>query len=146
MSFWEGVIKIMDLYGPLFIKGTGITILLAVVGTIVGSAIGILVGTYKTIPITAKTALWKKVLFKIVNAILTIYITVFRSTPMMVQAMVGYYGYIWISGHRVSPLMVGMAIISINTGAYMAEIVRGGILSIDKGQYEAAHSIGMTHW
>lgn len=148
MTFWEGVSKILTMYWPLFLKGTGITILLAVVGTFAGSIIGLLVGTYKTIPITAKTALWKKIIYKLFNIILTIYVTVFRSTPMMVQAMVGYYGYIWITKVQVTPLLpltVGMAIISINTGAYMAEIVRGGILSIDNGQYEAAHSIGMTH-
>lgn len=145
MSFWEAVSKILTLYGPSLAKGTYITILLAVVGTFSGTIIGLLVGTYKTIPITAKTDTWKKALYKLFNLILSAYITVFRSTPMMVQAMVIYYGYIWITSHRVSPLFFGMVIISINTGAYMAEIVRGGIISIDKGQYEAAHSIEMTH-
>ena len=145
MSFWEAVSKILDLYGPLMLKGTWITILLAIVGTVVGSCLGLLIGSYKTIPITSKTALWKKVIYHLFNFVLTAYITVFRSTPMMVQAMVGFYGYTWITGHRIPPLYFGMVIISINTGAYMAEIVRGGIISVDKGQYEAAHSIGMTH-
>lgn len=64
---------------------------------------------------------------------------------MMVQAMVIYFGFIWITGVKLSPTPTGLVIISINTGAYMAEIVRAGINSIDKGQYEAAHSVGLSH-
>lgn len=66
---------------------------------------------------------------------------------MMVQAMVIYWGYAFASGGAKLPLLLsGIVIVSINTGAYMAEIVRGGIISIDKGQYEGASSIGMNHW
>ncbi len=64
---------------------------------------------------------------------------------MMVQAMVIFYGSAMIYGIRMSPIFAGVFIVSINTGAYMAEIVRGGIISIDKGQFEASHAIGMTH-
>jgi len=64
---------------------------------------------------------------------------------MIVQAMVVFYGVAMVYGIHLSTLFAGFLIVSINTGAYMAEIVRGGILSIDKGQFEAAHSIGMTH-
>jgi len=64
----------------------------------------------------------------------------------MGKAMVIFYGVAWIYGIHLSPIYAGIVIVSINTGAYMAEIVRGGILSIDKGQFEAAHAIGMTHW
>jgi putative lysine transport system permease protein len=65
---------------------------------------------------------------------------------MIVQAMVIFYGAAMVYNIRLSPIIAGIVIVSINTGAYMAEIIRGGILSVDKGQFEAAHSIGMTHW
>ena len=65
---------------------------------------------------------------------------------MMVQATVIFYGAAFLFQLRLDPVNAGMFIISINTGAYMAEIVRGGIISVDKGQFEATHSIGMTHF
>ena len=66
---------------------------------------------------------------------------------MMVQAMVIYWGYAFAMGGKTLPLMLSaIVIVSINTGAYIAEIVRGGIISIDKGQFEGAHSIGMNHF
>ncbi len=64
----------------------------------------------------------------------------------MVQAMLFYYSANAILGTRLDPLSFALVLLSINTGAYMAEIVRGGIISIDNGQYEAAHSVGLTHW
>jgi len=64
---------------------------------------------------------------------------------MIVQAMVLFYGFAAATGVSLDRNLAGIIIVSINTGAYMAEIVRGGILSVDKGQFEAAHSIGMTH-
>ena len=65
---------------------------------------------------------------------------------MIVQAMVIYYGIPYMGGPQLGQLQAAILIVSINTGAYMAEIVRGGIISIDRGQTEAARSIGMTHW
>ena len=65
----------------------------------------------------------------------------------MVQAVLIYYTIVDLSGGtRINPVIFGLCLLSINTGAYMAEIVRGGIISIDDGQYEAAHSVGLTHW
>lgn len=87
-----------------------------------------------------------RVLHKILNAVIAVYVEIFRGTPMMVQAMVIYWGYAFATGGSTLPLIPsGILIVSINTGAYMAEIVRGGIISIDKGQFEGAMSIGMTH-
>ena len=88
----------------------------------------------------------KRGLLRFVHMLMNVYIQVFRGTPMIVQAVVIYLrrrstrACSWIRPLRLS------LIISINTGAYMAEIVRGGIVSVDKGQFEAAHAIGMTHW
>lgn len=129
----------------MLIRGAGVTLIIALFGTVVGSIIGLMIGVFKSTPIKPSDPLWKRAGFRVINFILVSYIEIFRSTPMMVQAMVIFYGYASITGTSLNPLYAGMGIVSINTGAYMAEIVRGGILSIDKGQYEAAHSIGMTH-
>ena len=83
---------------------------------------------------------------KLLCGIIAVYVEIFRGTPMMVQAMVIYWGYAFASGGNTLPLIPsGIIIVSINTGAYMAEIVRGGIISIDKGQFEGASAVGMTH-
>lgn len=146
MSFFEAVQFILNQYGHLYLRGVQVTILLAVVGTLVGLVIGCLIGMYRVIPITKNTPLPLRILYHLGSALFRIYIEVFRSTPMMVQAMIFFYGAAWVTGLRLDPIRTGIVIISINTGAYMAEIVRGGIISVDGGQYEAAHSVGLTHW
>ena len=132
-KFFETVLMILNNYGGLLVKGTGVTVLLAIVGTGVGFLIGLLIGVYKTLPIRDDDPVVKKVLYKVFSFLLSAYIEVFRSTPMMVQATVIFYGAAWAFGLRLDPVTAGMFIISINTGAYMAEIVRGGIISVDKG-------------
>ena len=143
--FFETVGKIIGKYGPMFLQGAGTTLLIAITGTLIGFAIGLVIGIVRTIPLDAKSSPVKRILLKVVNAILTVYIEVFRGTPMIVQAMVLFYGFAAATGISPDTTIAGIVIVSINTGAYMAEIVRGGILSIDRGQFEAAHSIGMTH-
>lgn len=145
-TFFDWVQLILTDYSGMLLKGTGFTILLAIVGTGVGFLIGLLIGIYKTLPIRDEDPIAKKILFKVFNFLLSVYIEVFRSTPMMVQACVIFYGFAYMTGLRLNVTTAAMIIISINTGAYMAEIVRGGIISVDKGQFEATHSIGMTHF
>ena len=99
----------------------------------------------RTIPTSPKDPALKRIPLKILSWLLGVYIEVFRGTPMIVQAMVIYYGGMTI-GLRMPVLTAAILIVSVNTGAYMAEIIRGGIISVDKGQKEAAHAIGMTHW
>jgi len=142
MSF-EWVVKIISDNGPMFIRGAGVTLLISMVGTIIGSGIGLLIGVIRTAPMPERGA--KKVIAKIINTILSMYIEFFRGTPMIVQAMVIYYGSAIAFGINMNRLAAAIFIVSINTGAYMSEIVRGGIVSIDKGQFEAAHAIGMNH-
>jgi putative lysine transport system permease protein len=142
MTF-EWIVKIITENWPMFLRGAGVTLLIALIGTIFGAAIGLLAGVIRTIPLPEKGA--KKVLLKVINAILSIYIEFFRGTPMIVQAMVIFYGSALAYGIDMDPLAAAIFIVSINTGAYMAEIVRGGVVSIDKGQFEAAHAIGMNH-
>ncbi|ALC88564.1 amino acid ABC transporter substrate-binding protein [Bacillus sp. FJAT-18017] len=140
----EWIIRIISDYWPMFLRGAGMTLLIALVGTIVGSLIGLLAGVVRTFPMPDRGT--KRVLLKIVNIILSIYIEFFRGTPMIVQAMVIYYGSAMAFNIDLNVLVAALIIVSINTGAYMAEIVRGGIISIDKGQFEAAQAIGMNHF
>ncbi len=133
-------------YWPMFLKGTLVTLLLAVAGTLTGTLIGLLIGVLRTIPVHPHDSIFKKGLLKFLNIILTVYIEVFRGTPMIVQSMVIFYGVPILFGVKLSVFAAAYYIVSINTGAYMAEIVRGGILSIDKGQFEASGSIGMSHF
>ncbi len=144
MSFFQDVINIVAKYYPQLLSGVGNTMLIALTGTVAGLAIGLLTGIVRTAPYSRNG--FVRVLHKILNAVIAVYVEVFRGTPMMVQAMVIYWGYAFASGGSTLPLIPsGILIVSVNTGAYMAEIVRGGIISIDKGQFEGAMSIGMTH-
>ena len=143
-TFFGWVGYLLQEYGPLFLRGAGMTMLIAISGTILGFLIGLLVGIARTIELGPRAPKWKRALVRLLNAVLGIYIEVFRGTPMIVQAMVIFYGAA-MGGVYLPTLLAGYLIVSVNTGAYMAEIVRGGILSIDKGQFEAAHSIGMSH-
>jgi putative lysine transport system permease protein len=139
----EWIIKIISNNWPMFIRGAGVTLLISIVGTILGSIIGLLIGVIRTTPKPERGV--KRVTLKVINALLSIYIEFFRGTPMIVQAMVIYYGSALAFGINMNRLVAAIFIVSINTGAYMAEIVRGGIISIDKGQFEAADAIGMNH-
>lgn len=144
-TFWQWVGFFITNKYPEFLKGAGITMLIAITGTIVGLAIGLLIGVVRTIPHMSNDSAFKKVSLKIVKAILQVYIEVFRGTPMIVQSMVIFYGMAQLFQIYMPVIPAGILIVSINTGAYMAEIVRGGIESINKGQFEAAHTLGMSH-
>ena len=144
MSFFQDVINIVAKYYPQLLSGVGNTMLIALTGTVAGLVIGLLTGIVRTAPFSRNG--FVRALHRILNAVIAVYVEVFRGTPMMVQAMVIYWGYAFATGGSTLPLIPsGILIVSINTGAYMAEIVRGGIISIDKGQFEGAMSIGMTH-
>ena len=144
MSFLTDVLNIFIKYYPQLLTGVGNTLLIALTSTVAGLALGLLTGVVRTAPMSKNPVL--RALHKLLNAIIAIYVEIFRGTPMMVQSMVIYWGYAFATGGDTLPLIPsGILIVSINTGAYMAEIVRGGIISIDRGQFEGAMSIGMTH-
>ena len=150
-SFFGWVAFLLQKYGMLFLRGTGMTLLVALTGTAFGFIIGLLVAIVRaTSPMPAHghrtaAAAVRSALLKAVQLLLAAYIQVFRGTPMIVQAVVIYYGAQY-AGVFMDTTFAAIFIISINTGAYMAEIIRGGIFSVDKGQFEAAHAIGMTNW
>lgn len=131
-------------YRQYFISGTLNTLLFSFSGTAIGIVIGLCTGIIRTAPDSKN----KIVLFiqKVVNAFINLYVLVFRGTPMMVQSMVIYWGYAFANNGKTLDLTLSaILIIAINTGAYMTEIVRGGIISIDNGQFEAAQALGMSH-
>lgn len=140
----EVIRRIIVQYWPMFLRGAGVTLLISIIGTIVGSIIGLLIGVVRTIPMPEKG--FKRLGQKFINWLLAVYIEFFRGTPMMVQAMFIYFGVAGAFGIQLNRIYAGIFIVSINTGAYMAEIVRGGIVSIDSGQYEAAEALGMNHF
>ena len=144
MSFLNDVVNIFLKYYPFLLSGIKNTLILSLVGTVAGLAVGLLTGMVRTAPLSKNPV--TRTLHKILNGIIAVYVEIFRGTPMMVQAMVIYWGSAFATEGKTLPLIPsGILIVSINTGAYMAEIVRGGIISIDKGQFEGAMSIGMTH-
>ena len=145
-SSLEWIIYIVEHYWLQFLTGAGVTLLIALSGTLVGFAIGLIIGIIRTVPVNPESSRVRRGLYKAVDLLLVSYIEIFRGTPMIVQAMVIFYGLAQAFSLRLPTILAGFIIVSINTGAYMAEIVRGGILSIDRGQTEAAHAIGMTHW
>ncbi|NLT14490.1 MAG: amino acid ABC transporter permease [Clostridiales bacterium] len=144
-DFFGRILYLIDKYGASLLRGAGGTLLIAVVSTLIGCVIGFIVGIVQTIPVSKRDNPVKRAVLFVVKLLLNIYVEVFRGTPMMVQAMFIYYGLV-SGGVKLSWLMASFLIVSINTGAYMAETVRGGILSIDEGQSEGAKAIGMTHF
>ena len=144
MSLFDWIIKLAKEYWPLFLNGTKNTLIMALTGTIIGFVIGLAIAIVRTIPDSKNMHPALKALKGSVNFILNAYIEIIRGTPMMVQALIIYYS-IFVP-MKMPPMISAIIIISFNTGAYMAEIVRGGIMSIDKGQFEGAHAIGMTHF
>lgn len=142
-SFFAQMWIILTKNWSQLVQGAGKTLMISLVGTVIGLFIGLLIGIIKTIP-ASKNAV-KNTIQKIVTVLLDIYIEVFRGTPMIVQAMVVFYGSALLFGFDMDRLAAALFIVSINTGAYMSEVVRGGIVSIDKGQFEAAQAIGMSH-
>lgn len=145
-TFFGWVGFLIKQYGGLFLTGTGMTLLVSITGTVFGFLIGLLVAIARTIELPRGAGSVRRALLRALHMLLGAYIQVFRGTPMIVQAMVIYYGSMQYMGLDMNHTAAAIFVISINTGAYMAEIIRGGIISVDKGQFEAAHSIGMTHW
>lgn len=143
MNLFEWIARMASEYWLQFLTGTLNTIVMAVVGTLAGLLIGLLIAIVRTLPVRPQDSRFKKALMKAVHFLLGAYIEIIRGTPMMVQALIVHYSLFIKLG--LPNLVSALIIISVNTGAYMAEIVRGGIISVGRGQAEGAASIGMTH-
>ena len=142
VSLWEE-------YGGSYLNGIKNTLILALVATLIGCLIGFICGILQTIPYAKTDSLVKRFFLKLIRVIVRIYVEVFRGTPMVLQAVFVYYGLPYFTNNSVrfdNIWAAAILVVSINTGAYMAESVRGGIMSIDSGQTEGAKAIGMNHF
>ncbi|HDE3250550.1 TPA: ABC transporter permease subunit [Staphylococcus aureus] len=120
-------------YGSFFLKGIKITILISLIGVALGSILG------------AFVALMKLSKIKIISWIASIYIEILRGTPMLVQVFIVFFGITAALGLDISALVCGTIALVINSSAYIAEIIRAGINAVDKGQMEAALSLGLNY-
>ncbi len=145
-TFLEWIVFLWREYSPLLLKGAWTSLYLAFLGTGIGFLVGLLVAIIRTIPDPPRTKAVSFWLLRAVKLVCAAYIEVFRGTPLMVQAMVIYYGLLRFASVKLPLIVASMLIVGINTGAYMAEIMRSGIISVDRGQTEAAMSLGMSHW
>ena len=138
-------------YHSSYLTGIRNTLILAVVATVIGCLIGFVCGILNTIPHSKTDPPLKRFFLALIRVLVRIYVEVFRGTPMVLQAVFIFYGLPYFTDNSVqfSGLhgiwTAAILVVSINTGAYMAESVRGGIISIDPGQTEGAMAIGMTH-
>ena len=137
---------IINQYYPLFLTGIGITLLLAIVGTFGGFILSLGLVSARTNKIDQRRdSLFSKIMKQTGNWGANIYITLFRGTPMIVQAMIFYYGIkMIVVSDWWNPLSAGLVIVTLNTTAYIAEIIRGSVNAIDKGQMEAARALGFS--
>lgn len=145
----QDMVLLWSNYWSAYLGGIRNTLILALVGTVIGCLIGLACGILNTIPYNSNTSRPKRFLLKLIRIIIRVYVEVFRGTPMVLQAVFIYYGLPYFSDNTMrfgSLWAAAILVVSINTGAYMAESVRGGIISIDPGQTEAAKAIGMTHF
>ncbi|SFR90503.1 amino acid ABC transporter permease [Anaeromicropila populeti] len=146
-NFFEWLLFLVKEYYRYFLQGTWVTLVLSVVGTLLGFLMGFLIGIIQSAPVESESSVTKKCCMKCLKGLSVIYIEIFRGTPMIVQAMVIYYGSKQaFQGLNITSFQAAIIVVTLNTGAYMAETVRGGILSIDKGQEEGAKALGMTHF
>ncbi len=139
----EWVVFLAKEYAQAFWQGTIITLYIAIAGTLIGFLVGFILGLISDIEITPDDGALKKGLVWLVKGISNIYIEIFRDTPMIVQAMVIYYG-LRSFGIEIEAIPAGLLVTVLNTGAYMSETVRAGINSVDHGQKEGARALGMS--
>jgi len=119
------------------LEGLQNTVLIAVMGLIIGIVIGTIIAVCRVIP-------QYKTLPKILNGICTFYVGLFRGTPMVVQLLVSYYVLLPLLGIRMTGVQVAIMVFGLNSGAYISEIMRSGINSVDPGQMEGGRSVGLS--
>lgn len=136
MNFWQEISAVLE-YHTLIFKGLGATLLITVGAFLIGQVLGVVTATIKVARNNSN------VFLKILNALASVYVTVIRGTPVVVQLLLMYFVILGASPF-LNPLIVAIAVFGINSGAYVAETMRGGILSVDKGQMEAGRSLGLS--
>ena len=126
-------------FQTLILTGLFNTLLIAICGLLIGIIIGTIIALIKVAP------KYKKII-RILNKICDIYVAIFRGTPIVVQLLLAYYVILPILSIKgVDALLVGIIVFGLNSGAYVSEIMRGGINSVDKGQLEAGRALGLSY-
>ena len=124
---------------PVYLEGAKMTLFLSAMGVVFGTLVGVFVGLLRS-------QKYKNPAMRLLHAVASVYVEVMRGTPFIVQLYLVYYGLPLFFGVDVPELLAGIAAISLNSGAYVSEIFRAGIQSIDKGQMEAGRSLGLNWW
>ncbi len=119
------------------LEGLKNTLLIAILGLVIGILIGTLIATVRVIP-------KYKRLPRVLNGICSFYVGLFRGTPMVVQLLVFYYVLLPLTGIHMTGVQVSVLVFGLNSGAYISEIMRSGILSVDAGQMEAGRAVGLS--
>jgi His/Glu/Gln/Arg/opine family amino acid ABC transporter permease subunit len=124
----------------LILDGLVYTLIIAIFAVLIGIILGALLAICKVVP-------QKNIIAKFFNGVANVYITIIRGTPVMVQLLLFYFGVFAgvMRGYEYKALFIAILVFGINSSAYVAEIIRSGILSIDKGQMEAGRSLGFTY-
>ena len=142
-------------YGNTFLRGVAATLILAIVGTLVGLIIGVFVALLRNLEIKDTDNKAVKCIKGFAKGFASVYVNFFRGTPMMVQAMIIFFGSAslgisWLDVPNVwifnGYFLCGLFVITINTGAYMSEIIRSGLNGVDNGQEEASRALGMSYF
>lgn len=143
-GFFEGIVFLLQTQWRTFATGLWTTIIISILGTFFGFLIGLVLASFRLLPNGKEYSTFHRTVVTFLDQCSKAYIQVFRGTPMIVQATVIYYGVIYVFGYW-SAFFAGIVVVSINTAAYMAEIIRGAVNAIDKGQHEAGLSLGMNY-
>ena len=114
------------------------TMTIAVLGLIIGIFVGVIIATIRVLP-------KYKTLPKVLDGFCSFYVGLFRGTPMVVQLLVFYYVLLPLIGVKMSSVLVAVCVFGLNSGAYISEMMRAGILSVDPGQMEGARSVGLSY-
>ena len=138
---WEKFIKTMqsEYFQELLMNGLWNTVKVAIFGLLIGILIGTIIAVVKVAPKYKRT-------IRILDKICSVYVAIFRGTPMVVQLLLAYYVLLpSLNVNNVNALTVGINVFGMNSGAYVSEIMRGGINSVDKGQMEAGRAVGLSY-
>lgn len=147
VNFVKGFPKKVDIFLEVFLEQGGYnevllglknTAIIAVTGLIIGIVIGTLIATVRVLPKYSKTA-------KILNGFCSLYVGLFRGTPMVAQLLVFYYVMLPLLGIKLTSVNVAICVFGLNSAAYISEIMRAGILSVDPGQMEGGRSVGLSY-
>lgn len=142
-DFFGGIWFIIQNNYPLYLEGVKYTLMISIAGTTLGLFLALLITIFRIQESDSRDNFGTRAYKRISVIMSASYVEFFRGTPMMVQAAIFFYGFAMI-GIRIPILIAGIIIVTLNTAAYLTEVLRAGINSIDKGQMEAARSIGLT--